>query len=125
MTQLEIFRLVASEFSDVKDEDVEKWLELSKPLLSVKRFGNLYDQALALITAHRMKMAGVGDNSMGSIADSMRLASYSEGEVSVNYTSSQQTNVTTDAEYALTVYGLQYLSLRRSKIMTILSAGEA
>ena len=125
MHALEIFRLVATEFSDLNDETIVNWLELTKPMVSKKRFGKLYEQALALLTAHRLKMAGYGDSSLGTIGDSLRVGSYSEGETSVSFTVSQATNLTVDAELALTPYGLEYLSLRRLVIIPLRSAGEA
>lgn len=50
-----IFRLVATEFDVLNDETVEAWLNLTAPLISKKVFGKLYDQAIALLTAHRLK----------------------------------------------------------------------
>lgn len=125
MTALEIFRMIASEFQEVADETVTNWIELSKPLISERKFGNTYQQALALLAAHKMKMAGLGDISTGKIDDALRVSSYSEGETSISYSISQGGNNAVDAEYTLTAYGLQYLTLRRSKIIPILSAGEA
>lgn len=125
MTALEIFRMIASEFQEVTDETVTNWIELSKPLISERKFGNTYQQALALLAAHKMKMAGLGDISTGKIDDALRVSSYSEGETSISYSISQGGNNAVDAEYTLTGYGLQYLTLRRSKIIPILSAGEA
>lgn len=124
MEALEIFRTIATEFKDVSDKDVETWIELSKPLISEKRFGNTYQQALALLAAHRLKMAGYGDNSVGRVDDALRVSSYSEGETSISYSVSQGGNNAVDAEYTLTAYGLQFLTIRRSKIISIISAGE-
>ena len=53
----------------MKDAKVSQWLELTAPLISKRVFGKLYDQALALLTAHRLKMAGYGDNSYGTVGD--------------------------------------------------------
>lgn len=125
MTALEIFRLVATEFSDTNDGDVEGWMQITAPLISEKRFGKLYDQALALLTAHRMKMAGYGDSSYGTVGDTLRVGNFSEGETSIGFTTSQATNLLADGELALTPYGLEYLSLRRLVIIPIRSAGEA
>lgn len=50
---LQIVRLVATEFEDLSDETIEMWIDLTKPLISKKVFGKLYEQALALLTAHR------------------------------------------------------------------------
>lgn len=124
MTALEIFRLVATEFSSMKDDKVSQWLELTSPLISKRVFGKLYDQALALLTAHRLKMAGYGDNSYGTVGDTLRIGSYSEGETSIGFTVNQATNLLVDAELTLTPYGLEYLSLRRLVVIPIRSAGE-
>ena len=124
MTALEIFRLVATEFSSMKDDKVAQWLELTSPLISNRVFGKLYDQALALLTAHRLKMAGYGDNSYGTVGDTLRIGSYSEGETSIGFTVNQATNLLVDAELTLTPYGMEYLSLRRLVVIPIRSAGE-
>lgn len=125
MTAIEIFRMVATEFSETSDSDVEKWLELTAPLISKKRFGKLYEQAHALLTAHRMKMAGYGDSSYGTVGDTLRVGNYSEGDTSIGFTTSQANNLLADGELSLTPYGLEYLSLRRLVIIPIRSAGEA
>ena len=121
---LHIFRLVATEFDTLSDETIENWLDLTSPFISKKRFGKLYEQALSLLTAHRLKMAGYGDSTLGTVGDSLRVGSYSEGETSVSFTVNQATNLLADAELALTPYGLEYLSLRRMVIIPIRSAGE-
>lgn len=124
MNTLQIFRLVATEFDSLVDETIENWIELTAPLISKKRFGKLYDQALALLTAHRLKMSGYGDGTLGTVGDTLRVGSYSEGETSVSYTVNQATNLMADADLALTPYGLEYLSLRRLVVIPIRSAGE-
>ena len=85
---LEIFRVVAVEFAKEDDATVGLWLNLTAPLVSRKRFGEVYGQALALLTAHRMKTAGVGSESgggesdlgdIGGVGAAFRVASYSSG----------------------------------------------
>ena len=137
MNSLEIFRMVATEFASIPDDDVideegkvtqygiKSFIELYKDQISEKRFGQSYPKALAYLTAHKLKMNGYGDNGTGTIADSLRVGSYSEGETSISYTTGQSTNLQVDAEYALTVYGLEFLTLRRNAIVPIVSAGEA
>lgn len=137
MDALQIFRLVAPEFSDIPDNDVlnpsggvdtygvNTYLDLYKDQISQKRFGSFYNKALAYLTAHKLKMNGFGNTENGTIAESLRFSSYSEGETSVSFASSQQTNLGVDGEFALTVYGLEYLNLRRNSIISIVSAGEA
>ena len=136
MNALEIFRMVADEFSNLPDDDVvndgkvtqygvKSFIKLYSDQISEKRFGASYQKALAYLTAHKLKMNGYGDTGTGSIADTLRVGSYSEGETSISYTTGQQTNLQVDAEYALTVYGLEFLTLRRNAIIPIVSAGEA
>lgn len=137
MEALEIFRLVATEFSDMPDDDVidfntgrvktygiNSFLSLYSDQISEKRFGKTYQKALAYLTAHKLKMSGYGNNENGKIGDSLRVGSYSEGETSISFTTNQQTNLQVDAEYALTVYGLEFLTLRRNAVIPIISAGE-
>ncbi len=137
MDALEIFRLVATEFSGIPDDDekdpdtgkttqygVRSFLALYSDQISEERFGKAYPKALAYLTAHKLKMNGYGDCENGKIADSLRVSSYSEGETSISYSTGQQANLQVDAEYALTVYGLEFLTLRRNAIIPILSAGE-
>lgn len=130
MTDLEVFRAVAPEFRDVDDDTVCTWIELTKPLCGRRVYGKMWAQAVALRTAHRMKMAGFpldtqGEVSSGpgSVSAGFGVASYTEGSTSVSFNNAN-VSTGTDAEYALTTYGIQYLQLRRSHVVPIRSAGE-
>jgi hypothetical protein len=127
MEALEIIRATMKEFESADDDTVTTFISLAEPLVSKKRFGKLYQQALAYLAAHKMKLSGLGTSSVGigSIGDTIGLSSVSEGETSVSFSNSQAGNTTADAEYGLTIYGMQFLQLRRSCIVTIVSAGEA
>lgn len=132
---LKIFRIVATEFSDIPDDDttdadgkttygVNTYLELYADQISVKRFGKTYAKALAYLTAHKLKMMDKGeDDGFGSIGAALRIASASEGETSVSFGSTVNTT-DTDSEYGLTIYGIEFLTLRRMSIIPIVSAGE-
>lgn len=128
---LKVFRVLASEFSTVDDDTVGVWLELTTPFISKKRFGNLYDQAVALLTAHRMKVSGAfdetsedGGGGISGIAGNLRVASYSEGETSVSFNNGVSM-LEDGAELTLTSYGTQYQALMRAAIVPIMSSGEA
>lgn len=124
MDALRMIRITMKEFDSVPDEEVALFLEISKPLLSKKRFGNLYEQGLAYLSAHKMKLSGLGSAiGAGTIGDTIGLSSVSEGGISVSFTNNQTANTSIDAEYGLTIYGMQFLQLRKSCIMTIVSAG--
>ena len=129
---LDVFRLVAAEFAGVDDETVCLWFDLTATLVSRKVFGKLYDQAVALLTAHRMKLSGKyedtaegegGGMQIGAVADTLRVASYSEGSTSISYNNSVSL-LEKDADLALTTYGTQYLSLRRLVVIPIRCSGE-
>ena len=124
MSALEIFRMIAPEFKKLSKVIVEKWIELAKPFVSQKRFGKDYAFALALIAAHRLKMAGYGTNEFGDIGTTLRVSSFSEGEASVSFNSGLATATDADAELKLTSYGIQFIQLRRIHIIPIVSAGE-
>ena len=126
MTTLEHIRLYGPEFNDVIDEDVEKWIEVVKPMVSKKKFRKLYESALAYLVCHKMKMAGYGENplgDLGGIGVGFGLSSVSEGGSSISFGANQSTNLAQDAELGLTSYGLQYLHIRRSVIVPITTSG--
>lgn len=129
MTAVEIIRLIGTEFSDTPDEVLNQWIEIAKPLVSRKQFGKLYEQALAYLVCHKMKMAGSGQNPLGAEMGNINafgfaFSSVSEGGSSISFGASQSSNLTKDAEYGLTSYGMQYLNLRRLVIVPIRISGE-
>lgn len=62
MTEHQAFRLVAPEFNATSEAELDNWFILTRPLVGKKSFGDLYAQALAYLTAHRMKMMGLGSS---------------------------------------------------------------
>lgn len=127
MTTIEIIRLIGAEFVKTGDEDLEKWIEIVRPMVSSKQFGSLYEQAIAYMVCHKMKLSGLGDTVIDGVnpyTASSGVASVSEGGSSISFGSSQSTNLSSDAELGLTVYGVQYLQLRRMVIVPIHCSGE-
>ena len=127
MTAIEIIRLVGTEFATVSDEDLEKWIEVVRPMVSRKQFGKLYEHGIAYLVCHKLKMAGRGENplgDLGAIGVGFAGGSVSEGGSSVSFGANQASNLAADAELGLTVYGVQYLQLRRSVIVPIHISGE-
>ena len=117
---LEIIRLTAPEFAAVEEDVIEKWTEICAPLVSRKKFGKLYQQALV---CHKLKMSGLGDNTFGSIADTARVSSYSEGSTSVSFNSGFTSGNVTTGELNLTHYGLQFIELRKLVVVPITISG--
>lgn len=127
---LQIFRAIAPEFFNVGDEEVTVMLGLCEPFVSKRRFGRVYNQALALLAAHRLKLAGKGAEVISGGAAGgagatagFGLASVSEGGASVSFNNAN-VNTDDDSWYALTPYGMEFLNLRRIFVMSIVSSGE-
>lgn len=127
MTAFEIIRVVGAEFSNVPDDRIRTLIEIYRPMVSRRKFGILYEQALAFLVCHYMKMMGIADayapegsqSQVGSIDDGLRIGSYSEGGVSMSWSMSAAGAKDIDADLALTTYGLQYLNIRRLVIVPI------
>ena len=56
MTAMEIIRLTGGEFKNVDDVIIEKMMEIVRPMVSRKQFGKLYEQGLAYLVCHKLKM---------------------------------------------------------------------
>lgn len=127
MTVIEMVRLVSDEFADITDEQINQWIEFCTPMVSKKQFGKLFERALALYICHKMKMAGLGTNTLGEfgkVANAYQASSVSDGGSSISFASTGAGNLQSDAEYAMTIYGSQFLELRRMAIVPIHIRGE-
>lgn len=126
MTVIDMIRIIGPEFSKVNDEVVSQYVEIVRPMVSRKQFGNLYKQGLSYLVCHKMKMAGLGESplgELGAIGVGFAVGSVSEGGSSVSFGANQTSNLAADAELGLTAYGVQYLQLRRSVIIPIHCSG--
>lgn len=125
MTALEIIRLVGSEFEDIDDDELGQWVEIARPFVSKEKFGKFYEQALAFMVCHMMKMGGLGEDTlgeygkMGAASGMAGISSISDGGSSISFSWPGQTAITADAVYAQTTYGRQYLALLRLVIVPI------
>ena len=123
MTVIEMVRLISNgEFDDLSDEEILQWDEFISPFVSKKQFGKLYERAKALLICHKLKMAGYGENSLGalgSIGNSFVASSVSDGGSSISFANGGASNIAVNAEYGMTVYGMQYLQLLRACIVPI------
>lgn len=127
MTAFEIIRLVGGEFSEMSDEVLLQWIEIVRPMVSRKQFGKLYEQGIAYLVCHKLKMAGHGTSplgELGTIGIGFAVGSVSEGGSSISFGANQSSNLATDAELGLTAYGVQFLQLRRMVIVPIHCSGE-
>ena len=116
MELLTLLRTIAPEFEKLEDTVLQTWLDLTQPLVSKSAFGAAYEQAVAYLAAHRMKMAGLGESgAFGSAIDRAGVTSYTEGSTSVSFGSGAST-AAADSSLTQTPYGLEYLRLRQAII---------
>lgn len=127
MNAVGIIRVIGEEFNDINDTTLEKWIEIVSPMVSKKQFGKLYEQAIAYIVCHKLKLSGAGENplgELGAIGVGFSIGSVSEGGSSISFGANQSSNLVPDAELGLTVYGGQFLQIRRLVIVPIHCSGE-
>lgn len=112
------FRTDFPEFASTTDYTgsmLDFWSSIAAELVSLDKWGNLYNQGISLFVAHNLVLqrknmnaasGGVPGTSTGM------LASKAVGRVSVGYDNS---NVALDngGQWNLTTYGMQYLQLAR------------
>ena len=116
MELLTLLRTIAPEIEELEDTVLQTWLDLTQPLVSKSAFGAAYEQAVAYLAAHRMKMAGLGaEGAFGYIADRSGVVSYTEGATSVSF--GNNTGVAgAESSLSLTTYGMEYLRLKQTII---------
>lgn len=128
MTVIDMVRMLSgSEFNDVSDEDINNWDKFVSPMVSKRVLGSLYNQAKALLICHKMTLSGIGDNGMGELGkvkNSYTASSVSDGGTSISFANGGAGNTSMNAEFAMTVYGTQYLQLIRSCVVPIHVSGE-
>lgn len=128
MKAIQYIRLIGKEFISLTDAELHLWVEMVRPMVSRKQFGKLYEQAIAYLVCHKLKMAGYGENplgDMGAIGIGFAVGSVSEGGSSISFGANQSSNLATDAELGLTAYGVQFLQIRRMVIVPIHCSGES
>ena len=65
MKAIQYIRLIGKEFISLTDAELHLWVEMVRPMVSRKQFGKLYEQAIAYLVCHKLKMAGYGENPLG------------------------------------------------------------
>ncbi len=126
MEALDIIRKTMPEFEKVDDDTIKTFISLAEPLISKKRFGKLYEQALAYLSAHKMKLRGLGTSiGIGTIGDTFgSFFCFRRRNIGVFFSSTQQSRLgEADGEYALTIYGTEYLNLRKRVAIPIVCGG--
>jgi len=111
---LPYFRILATEFHEKADDEVCIWVEMTEPMVDSAFFGKMYLQALALLTAHRMKMAQLSQD----MADGIQpIQSIAEDGGSVTYALNQSDIDSKEGSLKSTKYGQSFLEIRKTRIV--------
>lgn len=123
---ISILNVIAPEYKDMKEDEWKVWIELSEPYVSEIKFGSLYYQAMAYLTAHKIALnasATEGEEEK-AVKSTMHVASYAEGSTNISFNNPAASGTTdANAEYLLTAYGLQFLSIRKKCVISIAISG--
>lgn len=115
MTALEIFRLIAKEFSSMTDGEVSDYISLAELDISEGVYGALYEKALAYQAAHTIKLNELMSNGLSSV---YALKSEREGDLARTYAVS---DTKTSDPLSSTIYGQELLKIQRLCIIPILT----
>lgn len=103
----EILDAIASQFPDDSKRDV--FIELAEGRSSLCFYGDKYNNAVALLTAHMMTLADPNGLRAGGVAGP--ITGKKEGSLSVSF--GGQSSNSKDSDLAQTSYGLQLEALRK------------
>jgi len=117
MLNYELFRVVvAPNFASMSNSELDLFAEQAACELSREKWGDKYDRALALLTAHAIELskrnARSGDKGSGGATGELKRTKVGqlEREYSVSTNSSGKSSEDT---YSLTLFGKEYIRLRR------------
>lgn len=123
MTALEVFRLIAPEFSAIPDDTVNTALEFVSNELSESKFGSDYTKTHAYLAAHFLAWQALisSGGSTSGAATGGKVISEKEGDLSRSYSDSSSSSTSYTDNLERTAYGLEYIRLRRKHIVPILT----
>lgn len=123
MTPLQVFRLVAPEFTATSDDTVGGVFELVASMVSEAKFGKLYPQAIAYLAAHWLawQVLIMAAGSSAGAATAGRITSEREGDLSRGYAdNSRAPNAGSFFDnLERTAYGLEFKRLARMAIVPL------
>jgi len=107
--------VVAPEYASKTKTELDMFASEAEKEISINAFGKFYDRAVALITAHLIAMSE-RHKKMGGNAATGQLTGTKVGDLSRQFSkSSDSTNK--NGSYDLTIYGVEYLRIRKKILM--------
>jgi len=104
------FKTRFPEFTAVEDPTVTTHLEECGTMLSADKYGAKYQQALFLLTAHRLKLIEDDTNGLNVGGNIVASRSIEGGSISFKNTAT----TTTELYYSKTSYGLAFMVLKKT-----------
>lgn len=115
MIDLELFKkVVAKEFAAKEDSEIELFAAEAELEVSESYFGKFYPRVVCLITAHLMKVSEISQSSNGSTGE---LKKIKVGDLEREYAVNSGMEMSKDT-LGLTLYGKEYLRLRKKLVKT-------
>lgn len=118
-----LFRTLAPDLQDVTDTMVLAMRDIVAPTISVSKFGNLYNQALAYLIAHKLTLQNIISQQGATTAEltAGSIVSEKEGDLSRSF-GLQQNNPIGSSGYMeslkKTAYGQEFLNIRSMRIVS-------
>lgn len=119
---LSMFRIMAPEFADISNDDVQMATALSCDLVSERQFGRFYGRAVALMAAHQLKLARMAQQDAETGGNSLtngNVTSEREGDLQRSYGTEGVTGSNEDYLLQKTLYGRQFLELRKLCVIPV------
>lgn len=120
---LKMFRVLAPDLQSATDDVVLAMRNIVAPTISKSKFGDLYEQALAYLIAHKLTVQNI-ISEQGAAATELTaggIISEKEGDLSRSY-GSKQSNVAGGSCYMdslqKTAYGQEFLNIRNMRIVS-------
>ncbi len=119
---LAMVRVIAGELDNVDDKTVLAVIDYAKPFLSEKRFGPMYNNALAYYAAHLLTLRGI--TAAGGAMDASLVAgpvtSEKEGDLQRSYGEASNSKAAASV-LSKTIYGRQFLDLASRCIVPVVT----
>ena len=109
----DLFRVVvAPEFKEMSNAELDVFAEQAKCEVSESKFGKKYDRAVALITAHLIKLSERSKN--GNSDGTGQIRKVKVGQLEREYDTGSDS--ASDDTYNLTQYGKEFIRIRRQTL---------
>lgn len=113
MTSLELFRAIAPELEAETADRVGTFLTLAATRLTSSAWGAVYAEAVVLLAAHMITLSPAAGTAEPGVSGA--ITSRTAGDLSVTYAASTSSAPWSDAWYARTTYGQQFVALRNTR----------